>query len=67
MPEMKGVIGGKLKNIEPTYPHYFNGVLSEVRAKELGNTAKKKNPNTGIKLDDDVRRLISGNPYTKFK
>jgi hypothetical protein len=54
-------------NKEPTNPRYFNGVLSDARAKELGNMAKRKNSETGIKLDDDVRRLISGNPYTKFK
>jgi hypothetical protein len=56
-----------MKNLEPSDPCYFNGVLSDVRAKELENLAKRKNPEAVIKLDDDVRRLISGNPYTKFK
>jgi hypothetical protein len=56
-----------MKNIGPTYPRYFNGALSDVRAKELGKIAKRKNPEIGIKLDDHVRRLLSGNPYTKFK
>jgi hypothetical protein len=56
-----------MKNIESADPCYFNGVLSDARVKELENITKRKNPETGIKLDDDVRRLISGNPYTKFK
>lgn len=52
-----------MKKIELSYPQFFNGVLSNARAKELEKTAEKTDSKFDIKLDD-VRRLISGNPYT---
>ena len=45
---------------DKTYPIYYDGTMSEERLKELKEITQRSKE---FKLDDDVRRLLSGNPY----
>ncbi|MCY9668584.1 hypothetical protein M5X11_27295 [Paenibacillus alginolyticus] len=45
---------------DKTHPIYYDGTMSEKLTKDQkGITQRPKE----IKLDDDVRRFLSGNPY----
>jgi hypothetical protein len=42
------------------HPIYYDGTMSEEQTKELKEVTKRSKE---VKLDDDARRLLSGNPY----
>jgi hypothetical protein len=53
--------------MKKTYPFYFDGRLPEGRAKELAVAIEPYHPRKDLKIDDSVRRLLSGNPFTYIK